>query len=701
MQQGGGSHSHYAPEGSAPPLPAASSHQHGLVVEEASPISSRPPAPENLEQLMPEMDAFAAAVAAEDPERGGGGGGVGGGNRWPKQETVALLKIRSEMDATFRDASLKGPLWEDVSRKMAELGYRRSAKKCKEKFENVHKYYKRTKEGRAGRQDGKAYKFFSELEALQAVAIPPQQMLAPPPVSVGLQPHPVSVGAQFGNPVLPVAQSVGMQPPTVSHVFPGVAVAGAMVPPDSSPFGLMFSSSSSSLSPGSGDDEDDEDDVEGEPSTTGSSRKRKRAAEMSPASEGRRMMMEYFEGLMKRVMQKQEEMQKRLLEAIEKREQDRLAREEAWRRQEMYRIAREHERMAQERAVTASRDAAIISFLQKITGQTIQLPTMATVTPIPVASPRAPPPPQVPATTSPTSKGQPQQQPQRQPQTYRPTPPVSREVIVAIPEQQIPPPPQEIIGTSGGGVGGSGEVPSSSRWPKAEVLALIRLRSGMESKYLDAGPKGPLWEEISAGMHQLGYKRNPKRCKEKWENINKYFKKVKESNKKRPEDAKTCPYFHELDALYRRKVLSGQSTGFEIRSEVPTNVVTEEAQRDGDAIAAGESERPKDGGPDDEETESSKKPEDTVKEMRHCSEQQRTIDFRDDKSEDATGHGNTKQDDNENEEELGMDDDDEDEEEMEESKMAYKIEYQKQRQNSGTPNGGGSGSAPSFATMVQ
>lgn len=51
------------------------------------------------------------------------GGGVeeserigGGGNRWPKQETLALLKIRFDMDVAFRDSSFKGPLWEEVSR---------------------------------------------------------------------------------------------------------------------------------------------------------------------------------------------------------------------------------------------------------------------------------------------------------------------------------------------------------------------------------------------------------------------------------------------------------------------------------------------------------------------------------------------------------------------------------------------------------
>ena len=39
-----------------------------------------------------------------------------GGNRWPRQETLALLKIRSDMEAIFRGSSLKGPLWEEVSR---------------------------------------------------------------------------------------------------------------------------------------------------------------------------------------------------------------------------------------------------------------------------------------------------------------------------------------------------------------------------------------------------------------------------------------------------------------------------------------------------------------------------------------------------------------------------------------------------------
>lgn len=67
--------------------------------------------------------AVAAAAAAgsnsgEEDVRGRGeeGDRSFGGNRWPRQETLALLKMRSDMDVAFRDASVKGPLWEEVSR---------------------------------------------------------------------------------------------------------------------------------------------------------------------------------------------------------------------------------------------------------------------------------------------------------------------------------------------------------------------------------------------------------------------------------------------------------------------------------------------------------------------------------------------------------------------------------------------------------
>lgn len=36
--------------------------------------------------------------------------------RWPRQETLTLLEIRSRLDSKFRLANQKGPLWDELSR---------------------------------------------------------------------------------------------------------------------------------------------------------------------------------------------------------------------------------------------------------------------------------------------------------------------------------------------------------------------------------------------------------------------------------------------------------------------------------------------------------------------------------------------------------------------------------------------------------
>ncbi|KFK45057.1 hypothetical protein AALP_AA1G338300 [Arabis alpina] len=668
------------------------------VVEEASPISSRPPA--NLEELM-------RFSAADEGGVGGGGGGSSSsssGNRWPREETLALLRIRSDMDTTFRDATLKAPLWEHVSRKLLELGYKRSAKKCKEKFENVQKYYKRTKETRGGRHDGKAYKFFSQLEALNT-SPPPPLLPPPPPSSSSLDATPLSVAnpppssshhqfSVFPQPQPPQQQHIThtvsfttpippLPPPLVAPTFPGVA----------------FSSHSSSTASGMGsDDEDDEDDMDLDQAAGPSSRKRKRGNR----GLGGGKMMELFEGLVRQVMQKQAAMQRSFLEALEKREQERLDREEAWKRQEMSRLAREHEVMSQERAASASRDAAIISLIQKITGHTVQLP--------------------------PSLSSQPQP-PQPPPQTHQPPPAAKRvstqavveqqhstaqsqsQPIMAIPQQQILPSPppstlppqqqdqkpqQEMIMSSEQSLS-----PSSSRWPKAEILALINLRSGMEPRYQDNVPKGLLWEEISTSMKRMGYNRNAKRCKEKWENINKYYKKVKESNKKRPQDAKTCPYFHRLDLLYRNKVLgsgggggvassSGLQLQDQITSTVPQQCPVTAMKPPQEGVfnihqphhGSGSSEEEE---PIEKSPQGTEKPEDLV--MRELIQQESMIGEYE-KIEESHNYNNMEED----EEEL-----DEEELDEDEKSAAYEIAFQ-----SPTNRGGNNGhTEPPFLTMVQ
>lgn len=53
---------------------------------------------------------------------GGGGGGFSGftdggeTGRWPRQETLMLLEVRSRLDHKFKETNQKGPLWDEVSR---------------------------------------------------------------------------------------------------------------------------------------------------------------------------------------------------------------------------------------------------------------------------------------------------------------------------------------------------------------------------------------------------------------------------------------------------------------------------------------------------------------------------------------------------------------------------------------------------------
>ncbi|XP_028766016.1 trihelix transcription factor GTL1-like [Neltuma alba] len=395
------------------------------------------------------------------------------GHRWPREETLALLKIRSEMDIAFRDMSPKGPLWQQVSRRLAELGYHRSAKKCKEKFENIYKYHRRTKEGRCGRPNRKTYRFFEQLEALDA------HLLLPPPTST----------EKDDTPNTTTSLDVVQHAVPCSTLFPNA--------------------NSNSITSSSNEESED-----------------------APKKKGK--LTKFFQGLMKEVIEKQEALQKNLMEVLEKCEQDRIAREETWRAQELARLDRERELLAQERSTAAAKDAALLAFLKKIAEQSacpVQLPDN-----VPVDRNLIP---------DDIDKNKQEK--------------VNGRCTVSVTDKQ-----------ECGSVGNFIQM-SSSRWPKEEVEALIRLRTNLDVEYEgNNGPKGSLWEEISSAMKKHGYDRSAKRCKEKWENINKYFKRMKQKNKRKPGDSKTCPYFQQLDELYSKKPRKAQestASGNELKAE--------------------------------------------------------------------------------------------------------------------------------------
>ncbi|XP_028785259.1 trihelix transcription factor GTL1-like [Neltuma alba] len=198
----------------------------------------------------------------------------------------------------------------------------------------------------------------------------------------------------------------------------------------------------------------------------------------------------FLENLAMKVMEKQEQMHKQLLDMIEKKERERAMREEAWKQKEMERSKKDEEARAQEK----SNNLALISLIQNLLGHEIQIPQ--------------------PAATSSREEDEGEANIQKDFKNDQ----------------------------------------SNNRWPEAEVQALITLRTSSEHKFQGMGSKVSLWEEISKAMHNMGYNRSAKKCKEKWENINKYYKRTMESGKKRRLNSKACPYFDELDILYRNRL---------------------------------------------------------------------------------------------------------------------------------------------------
>ncbi|XP_077240041.1 trihelix transcription factor PTL-like [Tasmannia lanceolata] len=380
--------------------------------------------------------------------------GDGGTGRWPRYETLTLLEIRSRLDANFKEATQKGPLWDEVSRIMAEEhGYIRSGKKCREKFDNLYKYYKKTKEGKAKRQDGKHYRFFRQLEALYGENnIPSLETNL-----IGNNPCPHF----FNPPIQEVLQSHKLcESPSLCN-------------------SSDFDSSSS----------EDYDAINTKKYNKSLKRRRK---------SWKSKIREFIDFQMKKFMEIQEAWLAKVLTTLEHKEQERMCREEAWRKQEAARFNQELKFWANKRAWCEARDAALKEALEKIRG------------------------PELPAR--------------------------SPEELTAMELHDDGENENEIE---------SKTVESSlnnRRWEECEISSLIKLRSSMELKFEEGGClKGNLWEEISVKMSCLGYDRSAKRCKDKWENINKYFRKTKECNKKRKENSRTCPYFQHLESLYKQE----------------------------------------------------------------------------------------------------------------------------------------------------
>lgn len=225
-----------------------------------------------------------------------------------------------------------------------EHGYQRSGKKCREKFENLYKYYKKTKEGKAGRHDGKHYRFFRQLEALYG----DRTGNAPTASSVpGAQAVVNSLGSYHPSIISPQMASASYDNHEMTSHQSHKAVSDSLSLSSSSDFGTSSS----------GDDDDS--------GTKDPARVKKRRAGRSWKAK----IKDFIDSRMRKLVEKQEAWVEKMMRALEEKEQERLLREEEWRRQEIARIDKEHKFWAKERAWIEARDAALMEAIHNLTSR--------------------------------------------------------------------------------------------------------------------------------------------------------------------------------------------------------------------------------------------------------------------------------------------------------------------------------------------
>ncbi|CAL1356426.1 unnamed protein product [Linum trigynum] len=448
---------------------------------------------------------------------------------WSNEEVLALLRIRSTMELNWFPPEFT---WEHVSRKLSEVGFKRSPEKCREKFEEETRFLNSI-------HGTNNHSYFPNHDENGCINQQQQNKYAHDNAEVEHESKP-GTAPIAGN----QAENEHQDRPTVES-----------------------------------NEDDTEEEEEGEdyaaPSAASNgNQKRKRRQEEEEEEEEEKFEM--FKGLCQemvdKMMAQQEEMQNKLIEDMVRRDREKLAREEAWKQREMDRINHELQLRADQQALAGDRQASIIKFLENFTTTTAALTNAVTNS--------APPPPlgmidyQIQIATAGDKDGNSNRNSTSSsssaanPNNNSSADELSQlepGAVTGVGSKSIPPNSSRNPRKSGESEENRGrssvKEEVGKRWPRDEVLALINLRCGIHNHNNTEGEgtptaaagsnsKAPLWERISRGMAELGYRRSAKRCKEKWENINKYFRKTKDLNKKRSADSRTCPYFHQLSTLY-------------------------------------------------------------------------------------------------------------------------------------------------------
>ncbi|XP_021773179.1 trihelix transcription factor GTL2-like isoform X3 [Chenopodium quinoa] len=550
---------------------------------------------------------------------------------WSNDEMLALFRIRSSMDNTwFPDF-----IWENVSRKLAEIGFKRSAEKCKEKFEEETRSFNSSiisnntcsnKNNNnnipSNNNNNNNYRLFGELEELcnnnntnninvdhddggddhQKGSLPDQCE----------RDHTLETCLSQGDVCVDGEKEDEEDDDERPEIEDGIMLEGDDDDDDTRK---------------DNDKSNDNDDVvEDEQQSVDDSEKTEESTKRVMKKRKRQKKFEIFKGFCEKIVSKmmaqQEELHCKIIRDMVKRDEEKISKEEAWKKQEFERLEKELEARAHEQAVSGDRQTKILGFLKKFSTSSsnfldsqsfkealeklnkvpkmtssnssiltqdsisVQLqPTSSCTTHNPLVN-------NIPSSSSnenlaldnskstlplkPSSLDHqnPNPLPSHQNESLKIPSLVSSRKFSRSDHPSTNAADhitniKALENNKSGGlksvVGNNGNKDDTGRrWPRDEVLALINIRcslfnnNGGDTHHdTETYSKGPLWERISQKMTELGYKRSAKRCKEKWENINKYFRKTKDLNKKRSVDSRTCPYYHQLSHLYSQGSLVG------------------------------------------------------------------------------------------------------------------------------------------------
>ncbi|KAK9732857.1 hypothetical protein RND81_04G027400 [Saponaria officinalis] len=470
---------------------------------------------------------------------------------WSNEEVVALIKIRSSLDNNHPWFPPEFT-WENVSRKLEEIGFKRSAENCKQKFEEETRSFNNNNDNNIVINSHKNhivsqnYRLFGELEEL----------------------YNCNHDHDNNNNELDVlpndsrSMSISTKNESQDRNDENTNEGEEQEKPGNDGIGEREQQEQ---------DRDDDDDVveelggvqlsvlEEETKKAGRKRKREKKFEMFKG---------FCEKIVNKMMAKQEEFHCKILQEMVKRNEEKIAREEAWKKQEIDIITKELEFRAHEQAMVGDRQAKILGILNKFSSSSTnvvedeKIKVQHTTTSLSTSS-----------SILSQDYGTHEQNSISNLVTHQ-----KCNLPTSISKENFPknlenptlgllplksPNPMTSISTTRKSFAASNHTSTDAaddtrrRWPRDEVLELINIRCSLFNNNDDHNDKetvskGPLWERISQKMLELGYRRSSKRCKEKWENINKYFRKTKDLNKKRSSESRTCPYFDQLSHLYNQ-----------------------------------------------------------------------------------------------------------------------------------------------------